>query len=127
AVSLLGGTTCRSAWGRLGVNSLIRRALTCLVACCQSAGGGIRTHTGVAPRRILSPLRLPFRHTGAAWGGSQRIAHTTCDPFIVMKVREESRVQGSVRIHFGKGIGAVEAVSTRAGMSRLDVQAMAFP
>ncbi len=28
------------------------------------AGGGSRTHTGVAPRRILSPLRLPFRHAG---------------------------------------------------------------
>ena len=33
-----------------------------------SAGGGIRTHTGVAPRRILSPLRLPFRHAGASFG-----------------------------------------------------------
>ena len=30
----------------------------------ESAGGGSRTHTGVPPRRILSPLRLPFRHAG---------------------------------------------------------------
>ncbi len=37
------------------------RMLTAPVA---SAGGGIRTHMGVAPRRILSPLRLPFRHAG---------------------------------------------------------------
>src|SRR6185437_8578815 len=29
-----------------------------------STGGGNRTHTGVPPRRILSPLRLPFRHAG---------------------------------------------------------------
>jgi hypothetical protein len=29
-----------------------------------NAGGGSRTHTKVTPRRILSPLRLPFRHTG---------------------------------------------------------------
>ena len=28
------------------------------------AGGGIRTHMLVTQRRILSPLRLPFRHTG---------------------------------------------------------------
>ena len=27
-------------------------------------GGGTRTRTGIAPQRILSPLRLPFRHTG---------------------------------------------------------------
>ncbi len=30
------------------------------------AGGGSRTHTGVAPQRILSPRRLPFRHAGRA-------------------------------------------------------------
>lgn len=29
-----------------------------------NAGGGIRTHTKVTLRRILSPLRLPFRHAG---------------------------------------------------------------
>jgi integrase len=29
-----------------------------------SAGGGSRTHTGVAPQGILSPRRLPFRHAG---------------------------------------------------------------
>jgi hypothetical protein len=28
------------------------------------AGGGSRTHMGDAPRGILSPLRLPFRHAG---------------------------------------------------------------
>lgn len=27
--------------------------------------GGIRTRTGVAPHRILSPVRLPFRHSAA--------------------------------------------------------------
>jgi len=27
--------------------------------------GGTRTHTEIALQRILSPLRLPFRHTGA--------------------------------------------------------------
>ena|GEM_PF-6128088 len=32
--------------------------------CKLNTGGGIRTHTGVTPRRILSPLRLPFRHAG---------------------------------------------------------------
>ena len=31
-----------------------------------NTGGGNRTHTGVTPRRILSPLRLPFRHAGDA-------------------------------------------------------------
>ena len=31
-----------------------------------NAGGGSRTHMGVPPRRILSPLRMPFRHAGAA-------------------------------------------------------------
>jgi integrase len=30
-----------------------------------NAGGGSRTHMREAPRRILSPLRLPFRHAGA--------------------------------------------------------------
>lgn len=30
----------------------------------ESAGDGIRTHTEVPLRRILSPLRLPFRHAG---------------------------------------------------------------
>jgi hypothetical protein len=35
-----------------------------LSAPVANAGGGNRTHTGVTPRRILSPLRLPFRHAG---------------------------------------------------------------
>ena len=29
------------------------------------AGGGTRTHTAFYGPRILSPVRLPFRHTGA--------------------------------------------------------------
>lgn len=29
------------------------------------AGGGTRTHTTFYGPRILSPVRLPFRHTGA--------------------------------------------------------------
>jgi hypothetical protein len=29
------------------------------------AGGGTRTRTGFSPQRILSPLRLPFRHPGS--------------------------------------------------------------
>ena len=28
------------------------------------AEGGTRTHTGISPLRILSPVRLPFRHLG---------------------------------------------------------------
>jgi hypothetical protein len=36
-----------------------------LTSSVANAGGGSRTHMGVAPRRILSPLRLPFRHAGA--------------------------------------------------------------
>src|SRR5271169_195753 len=31
------------------------------------AGGGTRTHTTFYGPRILSPVRLPFRHTGCAW------------------------------------------------------------
>ncbi len=41
--------------------------LTFSVTLCElslGAGGGTRTRTGIAPQRILSPLRLPFRHTG---------------------------------------------------------------
>lgn len=30
------------------------------------AGGGGRTHTAITGQGILSPLRLPFRHTGSA-------------------------------------------------------------
>jgi hypothetical protein len=32
----------------------------------EAADDGIRTHTRITPERILSPLRLPFRHIGAA-------------------------------------------------------------
>ena len=31
------------------------------------AGGGTRTHTTFYGPRILSPVRLPFRHTGIKW------------------------------------------------------------
>ena len=31
----------------------------------KDARGEIRTRTGISPRWILSPLRLPFRHSGA--------------------------------------------------------------
>jgi hypothetical protein len=48
-----------------------------------SAGGGIRTHMRVTPRRILSPRRLPFRHAGreattswSAKGRSSSMAQT---------------------------------------------------
>ena len=34
------------------------------------ADGGIRTHTPFSRERILSPLRLPFRHIGGFNGGS---------------------------------------------------------
>jgi hypothetical protein len=30
----------------------------------EGADGGIRTHTPLSRERILSPLRLPFRHIG---------------------------------------------------------------
>ena len=33
-------------------------------ARASSAGGGIRTRTGLTPQGILGPLRLPFRHPG---------------------------------------------------------------
>ena len=32
----------------------------------EDARGEIRTRTGISPRWILSPLRLPFRHSGRA-------------------------------------------------------------
>jgi hypothetical protein len=35
----------------------------------EGADDGIRTHTRITPERILSPLRLPFRHIGAALAG----------------------------------------------------------
>ena len=35
-----------------------------LVLKLVGTGGGTRTHTEIALQRILSPLRLPFRHTG---------------------------------------------------------------
>ncbi len=38
------------------------------------AGGGTRTRTGIAPQRILSPLRLPFRHTGVRIQMEARLA-----------------------------------------------------
>src|SRR5438067_699696 len=35
------------------------------IGCClDGAGGGTRTHTAFYGPRILSPVRLPFRHTG---------------------------------------------------------------
>ena len=37
-------------------------------------GGGTRTRTGIAPQRILSPLRLPFRHTGVRLQTKARLA-----------------------------------------------------
>ena len=41
--------------------------LKSVIASLSIAGtdGGTRTHTEIALQRILSPLRLPFRHTGA--------------------------------------------------------------
>ena len=45
---------------------LFRRGSLCTSLLLSNAGtgGGTRTRTGIAPQRILSPLRLPFRHTG---------------------------------------------------------------
>ncbi len=37
------------------------------------AGGGTRTRTGISPQRILSPLRLPFRHPGISLATSATI------------------------------------------------------
>jgi hypothetical protein len=36
------------------------------IAFQRVADDGIRTHTSLSRERILSPLRLPFRHIGAA-------------------------------------------------------------
>jgi hypothetical protein len=35
----------------------------------EAADDGIRTHTPPSRERILSPLRLPFRHIGGALAG----------------------------------------------------------
>ena len=45
-----------------------RKCLTSLpskIALFEGADDGIRTHTPLSRERILSPLRLPFRHIGA--------------------------------------------------------------
>ena len=39
-------------------------ALMRLCKFCRGTGGGTRTRTSLSRKRILSPLRLPFRHTG---------------------------------------------------------------
>ncbi len=44
------------------------------LACNAGTGGGTRTRTGIAPQRILSPLRLPFRHTGVRLQMEARLA-----------------------------------------------------
>ena len=38
------------------------------------ADGGTRTHTSLSRKRILSPLRLPFRHIGGASADFKREA-----------------------------------------------------
>ena len=43
-----------------------RQVVAELMLKAVGTGGGTRTHTRIAPQRILSPLRLPFRHTGIA-------------------------------------------------------------
>jgi integrase len=53
-----------------------------------STGGGIRTHTGVSPRGILSPLRLPFRHAGSGLG---RVVSDRMNPSDALLSRASSR------------------------------------
>ena len=57
-------------------------------------GGGIRTHPGVPPQRILSPQRLPFRHAGNRKvideRGSARHKHTEACVPEAMRARPES-------------------------------------
>ncbi len=50
----VGGTTSSAPNSKKGPASIRRK----------SAGGGTRTRTLVSQKRILSPLRLPFRHAG---------------------------------------------------------------
>ena len=50
---------------KLGLFSKYHNRLSCSLSTF-GTGGGTRTRTRIAPQRILSPLRLPFRHTGIA-------------------------------------------------------------
>ena len=65
-----------SPWGRAGLGdreagyrwqeplSLLGSSKWASLDLGAGAGGGSRTLTGFEPRRILSPVRLPFRHSG---------------------------------------------------------------
>ena len=48
---------------KLGLSWVVLNKLSCLFST-GGTDGGTRTHTEIALQRILSPLRLPFRHTG---------------------------------------------------------------
>ena len=50
-------------WLRLG-RAKLKGFLDVFEAGKEGAGGGTRTRTPLSRKRILSPLRLPFRHTG---------------------------------------------------------------
>ena len=62
----------------VAVRSVIRRYVIAqradprMTISRKSAGGGSRTHTGLSPLRILSPMCLPFHHAGSVRG---RILH----------------------------------------------------
>lgn len=71
-----GKGTDRVGWGDRGASPAASaepqtansRGFDVPVAICRTAGGGSRTHTEETLRRILSPLRLPFRHAGTVPG-----------------------------------------------------------
>src|ERR1051326_7325692 len=69
------------------------------------ADDGIRTHTRFSPERILSPLRLPFRHIGVA---------------MKCKLVVRWRKQLSVRSEVVTGLFAVQcAAKLQTAMARL--------
>lgn len=53
------------------------------------AGGGTRTHTPFYGPRILSPVRLPFRHTGAF--ATNRVR--TCKPSVARPANPPYRIK----------------------------------